>query len=179
MNEIFLFRILLLAIFIIVLAFWGWRWLKGTAGSPKGWVTTLVAILLLSLFAPSLWQKIDESGITITSSGIPVTQPMVRMKLEWVLPPDQLDRGINSDILDVVITKNEASDLWFETPYKKDGRMEVARYYLKKDGDKLSGSWSQNNPQDGGTLYLKKSGDQWIGQIVDRTERSSVINLRQ
>lgn len=103
-----------------------------------------------------------------------------RWEFQWILPAGQLDRGLNSDILQAEITRNEPDMLWFTTPYRYQGGMEVTRYYLKRNGDQFQGSWSQDRPSDGGSLYLKKAGDfLWVGQMVDRSGRSSAVTLKK
>jgi hypothetical protein len=180
MNGSFLFRELLLAIFIIVLIFWIWRWMRGTAGSWRGWVTTLVAILLLSLFAPWMWQKISEGGITVTSSGIQTTHPTEEWIFVWHLPPNQYDRGRNGDTLEARIVKNDSKSLWFDTIYNYDGSMEVGRTQLSKNGDRFVGSWSQDNPMDGGSIYMDKVDNQiWVGQFTDQTGRTYPCTLKR
>ena len=163
MNGSFLFRELLLAIFIIVLVFWGWRWFKGTAGSWRGWVTTLVAILTLSFLAPWMWQKISEGGITVTSSGIQTVRPAEEWVFSWRLPPGQMDGGRNQHTLEVEITRNDRESLWVVLHDKGNGEdVSVGGLRLAKNGDDLIGTWNNYLDGDGGKCYLYKQGaNQW------------------
>ena len=168
MNGSFLFRELLLAIFIIVLVFWIWRWFRGTAGSWRGWVTTLVAILLLSLFAPWMWQKISEGGITTYGFG-----KSSQYVWTWELPRGYYVRGLNKGgpmVAEIIPCSDGA--LWINTFYNEHGVPDVTRIRLTKvEDNSWEGTWEQDNPEDHGRCELRKvASDTWAGTMTGKEE---------
>jgi hypothetical protein len=160
----------LICVFIIVSISWGWKAMKGTAGSHGLWIAALVLILLAMIFGPSVYRSINSS---MTGTGD-------QWVFSWNLPPGQYDRGLNSDTLEVRIERNDSESLWFDTPYTLNGSTELGHYFLHKSGDQFSGSWSQNQPKDGGSIYLRKVGEyMWVGQCTDRSDRSFSCVLKR
>jgi len=90
----------------------------------------------------------------------------------WELPPGQFDgRGSNGEIMDAEITQRDSTSLYFNAKYGYLGGIEVSRFQLVDYGDKLIGTWSQDRPYDGGTVFMTEIvKDQiWSGQYTDRS----------
>ena len=122
--------------------------------------------------------KTTARSYRATSSGIATVQPREEWVFEWSLPPGRYDRGLNNDSFEARIVKNDSESLWFDTPYNYNGSMEVCRFVLRKNGEQFAGSWSQDNPRDGGSIYLRSiSGQRWVGQYIDRTGQSYACTL--
>ena len=158
--------------------------LKAWSRFPKiPWkvVTWLACIILVILALIWYWrqtarQVAGANGITNTNQITP-TEEWVFI---WHLPPNQYDRSRNGDTLEARIVKNDSESLWFDTIYNYDGSMEVGRTQLSKHGDRFVGSWSQDNPMDGWSIYMDKVGNQmWVGQFTDRTKRTYPCTLKR
>ena len=126
------------------------------------------------------WFTNYRNGDNKTSSGIQTKQPTEEWIFVWHLAPNQYDRGRNGDTLEARIVKNDSESLWFDTLYTYCGSKEVGRTQLNKQGERLVGSWCQDNPRDGGSIYMDKVGNQmWVGQFTDRTGRTYPCTLKQ
>ncbi len=156
-----------------------------TPGTPavktpqKLWFLKLwLVVFIISVIG--VWWFTNYHNSDKTSSGIRTTQPNEEWVFIWSLPPNQYDRGRNSDTLEARIVKNDSESLWFDTLYTYGGSKEVGRNQLNKQGKKLVGSWCQDNPRDGGSIYMDKAGDQmWVGQLTDQTGRTYPCRLQR
>jgi len=150
-----------------------------TVGKIFIWVIGLI------IFKFIVWSLINfhndkSTPFTTAKSEIPSVQPAEEWVLTWSLPPGEYDRGLNSNTLEVRIIKNDSESLWFDTPYKYRGVTEVSRYLLSKSGDQFAGVWSQEQPKDAGSIYMRKVGNQiWIGQMTDRSGRPCACALKR
>lgn len=152
----------------------------GKRNNLKWVVGTVIVVGLLTWGLTSSHEQENKAETVARSSGIPVVQPKEEWVFLWHLPPGQYDRGRNEETLEVRIVKNDPDALWFETPYENMGTMEVSRFQTSKKGDQFIGTWSQDRPNDGGSIYLNKVGEQmWVGQLTDKSGLSCACTLKR
>lgn len=125
------------------------------------WVITIIVIAIVAYFGIK-WFHGRSPGSAGTSYEV--------WTFHWSLPPGEYSRSRNEETLRVRIVENTSESLWFDAMYNYQGRTETCRHQLNKcGGDKrMVGSWTQDRPEDGGTIYLDKVGEQWVGQSTDK-----------
>ena len=153
---------------------------KDKKKGPGWWslIRWLIVVVLLVWGFTTHWGATTKETVT-ACLGKQVVQPQEEWVLDQSLPPGQYDHGLNSRTFEAKIVKNDSESLWFETTYRCGGDEKLTSWYLTKADDTFSGSWSQNSPKDGGSIYLKKSGDRWTGQYRDEADKCFTITLRK
>jgi len=145
------------------------------------WMISVFAIMIIVIWSP--WEKSWATKVApakTTSLGVQTTQTNEEWILVWNLPPNLYSRGRNIDTLEVRIMKNDSDSLYFDMYYTYDGIKEVARAQLNKQGEGMVGSWCQDNPRDGGFIYMDKVGDQiWVGQFTGQAGESCSCTLKR
>jgi hypothetical protein len=158
----------------------------GTPGTKKPrWIIWLIVVLAVIAITwgitASQCKKAEKDRLADIRSRSNMVHPTEEWIFVWSLPPNQYDeRGSNGDNLEVRIVKNDSESLCFDTHYIYAGSMETGRNQLSKHGDKMVGSWCQDNPRDGGSIYLKKADDQtWFGKFEDQKGRTYPCMLKR
>lgn len=151
-----------------------------TPGTPavsaprKPWFLKLCIVVFIIAVVTGTWWFTNYHTETGT------IQPDEEWILVWNLPPNLYSRGRNVDTLEVRIVKNDSDSLYFDMYYTYDGVKEAARAQLNKQGERMVGSWCQDNPRDGGSIYMDKVGDKmWVGQFTGQTGESCSCTLKR
>ncbi len=146
------------------------------------WTFGIIVLVVICVF---IWNHIPSKQTSplptqTQTTNLGATKAPEEWVFTWSLPPGQADRGLNSNTLEAKIERNDSTSLWFSVLFTYKGKTEISHQYLTKSGDCYKGSWSQNNPIDGGSIYMNKVGEKiWVGQQTDRSGRLFACTLKR
>ncbi len=155
-------RELLVCVLIVVVVIYAWRANKGTAGSHKGWIVSILGILLLMWILPMFlgFARGSKVPLEVAVETKTVVDKTICYEFYWKLPDGVYVNGRNEIAPDetiVEVVKLTESEFFLNQHYVEYRDPDTMRIRLRKTGDKSwEGTWEQDNPENHGRMELRE-----------------------
>jgi hypothetical protein len=176
----------MVSVFIIVAVIWGWRNMKGGAGSWKPWTVVLLIVAALIPIGPCVKNSMDTNNTKVptarqnnTPTGA-TASPVGVSPSKWVF--SQVKGNGSHREYEVEVTACEPGILHGVIQKDEDGRkINLAGFKLSQSGDNWFGTWVNYKEDERGTMELyKQVPNVWAGHytLPDKTTRICGLRLQ-